>query len=105
MTDIFDDENFRAKVLQHPGLCVVDFWASWCGPCRLMLPILDRLSEQYDGKVKIGKLNVDDNPEFSVEYGVTSLPTIIFFKNGKVVERFVGAMPQSFLEKKIEQNL
>ncbi|HMV24827.1 MAG TPA: thioredoxin, partial [Saprospiraceae bacterium] len=85
----FTDDNFQDSAL-NGGVSVVDFWAEWCGPCRMITPIIEDLSKDYDGKATIGKLNVDDNPNVSMKYGIRSIPTILFIKNGEVVDKQVG---------------
>ena len=97
----FNDANFKTDVINNPQLSVVDFWAEWCGPCRAITPIIEELAKEFAGKATIGKLNVDDNPQVSMEYGITSIPAILFFKNGEVVDKQIGAVPKSVLEKKI----
>lgn len=97
----FTDENFEAEVLKSESLVLVDFYADWCGPCKMMAPIIDELSGDFEGSVKIGKLNVDDSPETSSKYRVMSIPTILFLKNGEVVETIVGAVPKEQLVDKI----
>lgn len=97
----FTDANFETEVLKSDKLTVVDFWAEWCGPCRAIGPVIDELSKEYQGKVNIGKVNVDSNAKVSLDYGVTSIPLILFFKNGQIVDKQVGAVPKSILEKKI----
>jgi len=97
----FTDTNFKEAALDNEQLSVVDFWAPWCGPCRLVSPIIEELSKEYEGKATIGKVNVDDNPEISTNYGVRSIPTILFIKNGEVVDKHVGATTKSALESKI----
>lgn len=87
------DENFD-KTIQEAPIILVDFWAAWCGPCRMVAPILEELAEEYKGKVWVGKLNVDENPQTAMKYGATSIPTFWAFKNGKPVGRFVGAYPK-----------
>ena len=82
----FTDSNFQTDVLQSDQLPDVDFWAEWCGPCRAISPVIDELSKQYNGKVKIGKFNIDHNPEVGINYGITSIPAILFIKDGKVVD-------------------
>lgn len=104
MAAVYNDENFEVEVLKSDKLTVVDFWAPWCGPCLALGPTIDALAEQYSGQVNIGKVNVDENPNLSVEYGVTSIPCILFIKNGEVVDKMVGAAPKSSFEKKIEQH-
>ena len=84
---------------------LVDFWAAWCGPCRAIGPVIEELSKEYAGKVNIGKVNVDNNPDISVRYGITSIPAILFIKGGQVVDKQIGAVPKSVLDKKIAANL
>jgi len=98
----FTDTNFKESALDNEQLSVVDFWAPWCGPCRLVSPIIEELSKDYEGKATIGKVNVDENPETSTNYGVRSIPTILFIKNGEVVDKHVGATTKAALEQKIE---
>ncbi|WP_081154737.1 thioredoxin [Niastella vici] len=104
-TQEFTDANFQKKVLSADKLTLVDFWATWCGPCRAMGPVVEELAKDYSGKVNVGKLNVDQNPNICGKYNVTSIPTILFIKNGKVVDRVVGVYPKSRLEKKIKAHL
>ncbi|NSL85500.1 thioredoxin [Chitinophaga solisilvae] len=101
----FTDANFQSTVLDSDKLSVIDFWAEWCGPCRAIGPVIEELSKDYAGKVNIGKVNVDHNPQLSIDYGITSIPAILFVKNGQVVDKQVGAVPKSVLEKKIQANL
>jgi thioredoxin 1 len=101
----FTDSNFQTDVLQSDKLTIVDFWAEWCGPCRAISPIIEELSKQYNGKIKVGKVNVDHNPNVSINYGITSIPAILFIKDGKVVDKQIGAVPKSILEKKIQAHL
>ena len=98
------DANFQTEVLDSDTLTVVDFWAEWCGPCRAIGPVIEELSKEYAGKVKVGKVNVDNNPQISTNYGITSIPAILFLKNGEVVDKLVGAQPKSNFVKKIEQH-
>lgn len=105
MAAVYNDANFEAEVLQSDKLTVVDFWAPWCGPCLALSPTIDALATEYDGKINVGKVNVDENPNLSVEYGVTSIPCILYIKNGEVVDKQVGAAPKSTFEKKIQQHL
>ena len=99
------DTNFQDKVLDSDKLTVVDFWAEWCGPCRAIGPVIEDLSKEYAGKVNVGKVNVDYNPQVSMNYGITSIPAILFIKNGQVVDKLVGAQPKGNFVKKIEAHL
>ncbi len=98
------DANFQTEVLDSDTLTVVDFWAEWCGPCRAIGPVIEDLAKEYEGKVKVGKVNVDNNPQISTNYGITSIPAILFLKNGEVVDKLVGAQPKANFVKKIEQH-
>ncbi|UEG49352.1 thioredoxin [Ferruginibacter lapsinanis] len=104
MAHEFTDVNFKEKVLDSDKLSVIDFWAEWCGPCRAIGPVIEELSKEYEGKVNVGKVNVDHNPEVSMSYGITSIPAILFVKGGQVVDKLVGAQPKSNFVKKIEQH-
>jgi thioredoxin 1 len=101
----FTDGNFQTEVIASEQLSVVDFWAEWCGPCRAIGPVIEELSKEYQGKVKVGKVNVDVNPNVSMQYGITSIPAILFIKGGQVVDKQIGAVPKSVLEKKIQAHL
>ncbi len=98
------DANFQTEVLDSDKLNVVDFWAEWCGPCRAIGPVIEELATEYAGSVNIGKVNVDLNPEVSTNFGITSIPAILFVKNGQVVDKLVGAQPKANFVKKIEQH-
>lgn len=99
------DDTFAATVEQSKGLVLVDFWATWCGPCLMIAPILDQLSGQYAGRVRIYKLDVDGNQKTAVKFNVRSIPAVLFFKDGKHVDTVVGAVPRQVLEARIEQHL
>jgi thioredoxin 1 len=101
----FGDDNFDAEVLKATQPVLVDFWATWCAPCKAIAPVIDTLADEYDGQVKIGKVNVDDNPGTPGKYGVRGIPTIILFKDGKVVDQVVGAVPKAQLEALIKKAL
>jgi thioredoxin 1 len=105
MAHEFTDANFKQEVLDSEKLSVIDFWAEWCGPCRAIGPVIEDLSKEYDGRVNVGKVNVDNNPQISMNYGITSIPAILFVKGGKVVDKLVGAQPKANFVKKIEQHL
>src|SRR6516225_12185861 len=87
----FTQENFAQQVLQSPAPVLVDFWAEWCGPCKMIAPLLDELADEYDGKVKVGKVNVDEQQALAAEYGVRAIPTLLLFQNGQVADQIVGA--------------
>ncbi len=101
----FTDANFKQTVLDSSKLSVIDFWAEWCGPCRVVGPVIEELAKDYEGKVQIGKVNVDFNPEISMMYGIRNIPTILFVKNGQVVDKQVGAVPKSVLDAKVKQHM
>jgi thioredoxin 1 len=94
----FTDNNFEAEALKANKPVLVDFWAPWCGPCRMVGPIIEELAGSYSGQVKVGKLNTDDNPNVASRYGIMSIPTILLFKNGEIVDRIVGAVPKKDFE-------
>ena len=96
------DGDFGAEVEQQKGLTVVDFWATWCGPCRMIAPILEQLVDEYAGKVTVAKLDVDANPRAAARFGVRSIPTLLFFKDGKLVDQVIGAVPKSIIEQKLQ---
>lgn len=97
----FTDENFDTEVLKADKPVLIDFWAVWCGPCRMIAPIVEELANEYEGKVKIGKLDVDENQGVSIKYGVRSIPTLLIFKDGKVKDTVIGAVPKSHLVQRL----
>lgn len=101
----FTDANFDAEALQADRPVLVDFWAPWCGPCRMVGPIIEELAGAYAGKVKVGKLNTDHNPVVASKYGIRSIPTILLLKDGQVVGNLLGAMPKSEFQKMIDPHL
>ena len=100
-----EDAAWEKEVIQSPGVVMVDFWAVWCGPCQMVAPIVDEIATEYAGKLKVLKLNTDENPEVAGRYQVMSIPTILFFKNGQVVEKLVGARPKRQFKEMIDQLL
>lgn len=98
------DDNFEGMVKEHP-LILVDFWAAWCFPCKMVAPTIEELANEFEGKVTFAKLNVDENPKTAMRFGITSIPTLILFKNGEVVEKVIGAVPKDHLAEKIRAHL
>lgn len=101
----FTDGNFDSEVLQSNIPVLVDFWATWCAPCKAIAPVIDAIAQDYEGKVKVGKVNVDENPATPAKYGVRGIPTILLVKDGKVLDQVVGAVPKSQLEALIKKAL
>ena len=99
------DDNFATEIEGADTLALVDFWAAWCGPCRMVAPIVEELATQYDGKLKVGKVDVDLNQRVASKFNIRSIPSILFFKDGKLVDTIVGAVPKPVLERKIQEHL
>ena len=105
MVNMFNESNFEAEVLKSDIPVFVDFYADWCGPCKMMSPVIDKLSEEYAGRIKVGKVNVDENSDLAMKYGIMSIPNMVFFKNGEVVDRVVGAIPKPQMQARFEKNV
>lgn len=99
------DSNFEETVLQSDKVSMLDFWAEWCGPCKVIAPIVEELANEYEGKAIIGKVDVDNNSEVAMKYGIRNIPTVLFIKNGEVVDKQVGAVPKNVLENKLKEHI
>lgn len=97
-----NDSNFKELVLDASLPVLIDFWAEWCGPCRVIAPFIDEISKEYEGKVVVGKVNVDESSDVPVQYGIRNIPTLLFFKNGQLVDKMVGAASKSAIEDKLK---
>ncbi len=100
-----NDSTFESEVLKSESPVLVDFWAPWCGPCRILAPVVEEIANSYTGRIKVGKLNVDDNQETTMQYSIRSIPTLILFKNGKPLDQIIGAVPKSEIEKMVKKAL
>lgn len=101
----FTDQNFQSEVIDSSSPVLVDFWAPWCGPCRMIAPTIEELAGEYSGKVRIGKLNTDENPQVATNHRINAIPTVMLFKNGEVVEKFVGVTPKEKFAAAINSHL
>ena len=99
------DANFQEKAMESDKVVMVDFWAEWCGPCRMVSPMVEELANEYEEKAIVGKVDVDANPQVSMQFGIRNIPTILFIKNGEVVDKQVGAVPKTVLEEKLQAHL
>lgn len=99
------DANFEQEVIKSEIPVLLDFWAVWCGPCKMIAPFVEEISGEYDGKVKVGKVDVDNNPQISMQYGIRSIPTLLVFKDGKIVDQIIGAVPKNSITSKLDMQL
>ena len=101
----FTDANFQQEVLNSDVPVLVDFWAVWCGPCKIIAPYVEQIADEYQGKVKVGKLDVDNNPQVSMQYGIRSIPTLLIFRDGKIADQIIGAVPKQAIMQKLDAQL
>jgi len=99
------DLSFKSEILESDKVALVDFWAAWCGPCMMLGPVIEELANDYEGRAVIAKLNVDENPNTAAQYGIRSIPSLLIFKNGQVVDQMLGAMPKNMISKKIDEHI
>ncbi|MGH2574435.1 MAG: thioredoxin [Ignavibacteria bacterium] len=99
------DTNFDQEVIKSELPVLIDFWAVWCGPCKIIAPYVEQIAQEYNGKIKVGKLDVDNNPQVSMTYGIRSIPTLLIFKNGKVADQIIGAVPKNMITSKLDMQL
>jgi thioredoxin 1 len=99
------DSNFENEVVKSQNPVLVDFWAEWCGPCKMVAPVVEEVAKEYDGKLKVAKLDVDSNPQTAMKYGIRSIPTLLIFKDGQVIDQIIGAVPKRHLIDKIEKHV
>ncbi len=101
----FSDSSFKQDVLESDLPVLVDFWAEWCGPCHMLAPIVEQIAQDYQGRVKVGKLNVDENPQIAAQFGIRGIPTLLLFDKGKPVEQIIGAVPKAQIKTKLDAHL
>lgn len=102
---IINEENFEQEVVNSNMIVLLDFWASWCGPCKMLLPVIDEIAKEYEGKIKVGKVNTDDNMSLTSKFQITSIPCLIIFKNGKPINKMTGFMPKNKIKEELESIL